>query len=518
MKPGIGWRWIRRAFQVPAFVAILLAPLLGGWQRLDRNYLSAWRDHGWDLPPSVLEALPLGDAPEKAYAANQVMGGGAAGEYFGVAAIDPLGGLLALLSAPEIYVGVLVGWLIPIVLALFAGRFFCGWMCPFGSLARGLSGILDRLPWRIPSFVPPRRRILRFGLLGLSLLIGAMGWQLMLYLLLPHLLVQQSAYALWLMGGGGAALGALMGLLAVGVIFGPTVYCATVCPTGAALSIVGRHRVVRLSIIDKPACGAHCDLCDRACWLFLHPSEGEPGPDCDNCARCVEVCPQDNLHVQVRAPWARKARSLVPLVGLLWLADAGVASADPVAAPPAAPSDSHKPGLLLDARREVGPIDVAISVIDLAGVRLGADDLRRLRGVEISAYVVRGPRGQPDPRGRLPEREYYRGPLVIRVRGEDGLDATIPFDAPNYPFSTPHRSIYRGRVDGVLRPGDMVTVEPVEGWFSEVQRWELPAPNAGRGGMRMLSFAAVGFLLFGGLTALALGMRPRERSADEPTA
>lgn len=68
---------------MPAFVAILVAPLLGGWQRLDRNYLSAWKDHGWDLPVSVLENLPLGDAPSQAHAANQLLGGGVAGEYLG---------------------------------------------------------------------------------------------------------------------------------------------------------------------------------------------------------------------------------------------------------------------------------------------------------------------------------------------------------------------------------------------------------------------------------------------------
>lgn len=482
-------------------MAILLAPLLGGWQRLDRNYLGAWNGHGWDLPPSVLEALPLGSAPAQAHAANRLLGGGAAGEYFGVAAIDPVGGALALLSAPELYVGVLVGWLIPLALALVAGRFFCGWMCPFGSLARGLAGILERLPWRIPTFVPPRRRVLRFGVLGLSLLLGALGWQWLLYLSLPHLLVQQSAYAIWLMGGGGAALGGLLALLAVGVVFGPTVYCATVCPTGAALSVVGRRRVLRLTVVQPAVCGAHCDLCDRACWLFLHPSEGEPGPDCDNCARCVAVCPRDNLRVLARRPWSSRVRPWMALVLGLWLAGAGEARA--------APSDAHKPGLLLDAHREVGDTDVHISVVDLHGVRLGADDPRALRGVEVSVYVARGPRGEPDERGRLAERELYRGPLVVRIEGEEGLEAEASFAAPNYPFSTPHRSIYRARIDAVLRPGDTVTLDPMSGWIDDTQRWELPAPNAGAGGWRTLGFAVAGFLLLGGLTALGLGLRAR---------
>ena len=530
MRPGAGWRWIRRGFQVPAFVALLLAPLLGGWQRMDRNYLSAWRDHGWDLPPRVLESLPLGEMPRKAYEANQIMGGGSAGDYFNIAAIDPVGGLLAMLSSTEIYVAVIVAWLIPILLALFLGRFFCGWMCPFGSLARGLSGLLDRLPWRIPSFVPPRVRLLRFGLLAIALLLGAMGTQMLLYLLLPHLLFQQSIYAMWLMGGGGAAFGALLALVMVGVFFGPTVYCATVCPTGAALSLIGRRRVVRLQIIDKPTCGAHCDLCDRACWLFLHPSEGEPGADCDNCTRCTEVCPSDNLEVVLRAPWKKwnswkrwkkPAKSVAPILLGLWLGGATVAQAAPgrpandVTIVDDAPLDKHKAALLLDARRRVDGTDIAISVLDISGVRLDADDLSVLEGLEISVYVVRGPRGEPDKRGRLPAREFYQGPLSLRVQGVDGVDEEIVFTGPSDPHSTPNRSIYRKHIDGSLRPGDTVTLGSIEGWVGEDQTWDLPAHNAGRGALRMLAFVGVGFLLFGGVTALALGFRLREPSDEQ---
>lgn len=479
---------------MPAFVAILLAPLLGGWQRLDRNYLSAWKSHGWDLPPELLGILPMGDAPAQAHATNRLLGGGSGAEVFGIAAIDPVAGLLALLATPEVYLGVLVAWAIPVALALVAGRIYCGWMCPFGCLARGLAGLLERLPWRVGSYAAPRHRWLRFVVLSVALLLGATGGQLALVLLLPHLLVQQTIYAMWLMGGGGAALGALAGLLVVGIMLGPTVYCAAVCPTGAALSLPGRHRRVRLAVVQPSACGARCDLCDRACWLHLHPSEGEPGADCDNCARCVAVCPRDNLRIYLgRRRMPRAAAAVVALV--TWLGAAAGAQATP--------DDEHKPGLMLEATREVGPARMHISVVDLHGVRMDADDERRLRGAEVSVYVVRGPRGEPDQRGRLPTREYYHGPLVIRVRGDDGLDSSVSFDEPNYPLSTPRRSIYRARFDTALRPGDEVIVEDVPRW-APTQQWTLPVPNAARGGWRTLSYALVALLLFGGLTALTL--------------
>lgn len=47
--------------------------------------------------------------------------------------LDPLVGLATLLSTRTVYAGLLWG-LVTIVLTIVLGRFFCGWICPFGSL------------------------------------------------------------------------------------------------------------------------------------------------------------------------------------------------------------------------------------------------------------------------------------------------------------------------------------------------------------------------------------------------
>ena len=47
--------------------------------------------------------------------------------------LDPLVGLATLLSTRTVYAGLLWG-LATIVLTIFLGRFFCGWICPFGAI------------------------------------------------------------------------------------------------------------------------------------------------------------------------------------------------------------------------------------------------------------------------------------------------------------------------------------------------------------------------------------------------
>ncbi|MEZ4468903.1 MAG: 4Fe-4S binding protein [bacterium] len=243
--PGRRWRIARRMTQVAVLLIIAVAPFLGGWQRLDRSLLSAWDGRGWDLPAGLARALPLGDAPATVYAANQALGGGAALSVGGVPlGVDPVAGLAAALTGPGGW-KLWLAWSLPLALALLLGRVWCGWLCPFGTVSRGLDAVLERLPWRPPVLALPRRRPARWVVLAATITLGFMGLQTVAYLLLPHVILQMTGYALWL-AGSLALLGWLAGALLAGVLFGPTIFCAAVCPTGAVLGLAGRARRVRV--------------------------------------------------------------------------------------------------------------------------------------------------------------------------------------------------------------------------------------------------------------------------------
>ena len=57
--------------------------------------------------------------------------------------MDPLVGLATLLSTRTVYAGLLWG-LVTIVLTIILGRFFCGWICPFGSLHQFIGFLTKR--------------------------------------------------------------------------------------------------------------------------------------------------------------------------------------------------------------------------------------------------------------------------------------------------------------------------------------------------------------------------------------
>lgn len=506
--PGKGWKALRVVCQALAFVAIITAPVLGGWQRLERNYLAAWDGEGWDLPAWLLDALPRGDAPSQAYDAIVVAGGGSAVDYFGVPLIDPVAGLVALFRA-DLNWTFAVAWGLPMLFGVLAGRAFCGWFCPFGTIARLTQALRDRVPGRLPHLAVPQRRPLRWLILLVSVGVGAWGGHSMLYLLLPHVLVQETVYGMWLMGGGGLLLGWLLGLVVAGFVFGPTLYCSTLCPTGAAFSLGGRTRVVHLSIVQAPDCGKNCNLCSRACWLNLDPASGDPGPDCDSCGRCVAVCPRANL--QLGFALRRRLRTVTAalLASCLMLPATARAQSSTQA------QERPKPRLVVNERVLLEDVQVAISVMDLQGIRLDADDPSALTGSEVDLVLVRGEVKPDGDLGKLAWRKHYAGPLEVELITTGGR-RTLRAEQPTWPRSTPRRTIYRWRVEDRFAPGDRVIVRPVAGWFDAPITVEATSHRRARSYRGLLLGLGSGVLAFGGLLslALALGGAPASREAE----
>lgn len=506
-RPGWGHRLLRLTAQIGMLTTILIVPLLGGWHRLERSLLSAWHSWGHDLPPWAMERLPRGETAMAVYEWLDIVGGGGAMDLATVPVVDPVAGLAALLTGEATWLA-LAAWVVPAVLALALGRVWCGWLCPFGTLSRFVDWVRRLVPTRYRGWQLPRRRPLRWILLGGSLVVGALGVPGLLYLMLPHVLMQQSLYAAWLLGGGGAALGAVGGLVLAGLVFGPTLYCSAVCPTGAALRTLSLGRLIRVAVADKPTCGS-CTQCDSACWLGLQPSSGDPGPDCDLCARCFSNCPKANLRLTVRGRRAPSVSGIAPKTAALVAVVVVGTLAGPRAASAEVPMQT-KPVLLMEATHTEGDVTVAASLVDWNGVRLSQDEAEGQKGVEISILLARGEMGPRDRRGKQESRERYEGPMQVQLRDPRGaLLETVAFERPNAPRSAGIAALYRAKREVPMAPGSTVRVLPIPEWLPEGATWEVRTLNSGQGWQRSAKMGGAAFFVAVGLLSLALSLRRR---------
>jgi len=88
--------------------------------------------------------------------------------------LDPLVAVAAMVAGKQLLVLV---WpaLMTVILTLLLGRFFCGWVCPLGTLL----DITSRLLPRRRRVAGARWRAVKFFLLGLVLVSAALGVQLL---------------------------------------------------------------------------------------------------------------------------------------------------------------------------------------------------------------------------------------------------------------------------------------------------------------------------------------------------
>jgi polyferredoxin len=239
--------------------------------------------------------------------------------------LDPLVALGTAITTGTVYRGLI--WAVAtLVLTVFLGRFFCGWICPFGTLHQAV-GWLGRL--RAPLGERVRRNVYRRAqrikyYLLLALLAMA-AWQLphpqslilqtalqtglldpiplmhrtMDLVLLPvaSALAPDAAAARYYEGAwliGAVFLVALLANLAI-----PRFYCRFVCPLGALFGFLAGLNVWRIAK-TTPSC-SNCKLCARDCEGACAPEGRIRLSECLMCVNCLDSCDDDLLTFRAEA-------------------------------------------------------------------------------------------------------------------------------------------------------------------------------------------------------------------------
>ncbi len=203
--------------------------------------------------------------------------------------VSPLEGTESILVAKLIYMPLLIGMVIPVLVAIFLGRVFCSWVCPITFLSEvsdlirvkveGSSRIGDRL------ILP--RRLLWFALIGEVTLTMVLGAPIFVFLSPPGLVGREIMMAVFFKTMAIEGVVVLV-VLAMNLIT-RRMFCRYFCPLGALLAFLGSHRKLRIYV--EPSKCVNCGACHKACFMGLHPETGEGcGIYCWGCGECVDVC------------------------------------------------------------------------------------------------------------------------------------------------------------------------------------------------------------------------------------
>jgi len=223
--------------------------------------------------------------------------------------LDPLTALATVLSTGTLHTN-LTWALVTVILTLFVGRFFCGFVCPLGTINQftgWLSGRGRDPDGRVEANRYRRSQALKYYLLFFLLALAALG-SVQIGLIDPLPLLYRSVnlallpladpglgvlsdeprlYAsVWLIGT------VLLVVVGLSLVY-PRFFCRFVCPVGALFGLLSRFTPWR---IGKTAdtCG-DCRICEQYCEGACRPSGKFIGGECVLCFNCFDVCPASRI-------------------------------------------------------------------------------------------------------------------------------------------------------------------------------------------------------------------------------
>lgn len=180
--------------------------------------------------------------------------------------------------------------------ALLAGRAFCGWLCPFGTLNEWMSKAGKRLGIKkqitVPKKLDVKLRYLKYLLLVFVLYFTwTMGrlfyrawcpWHAFMTVFDPAEIVED------------VLIGFIILLILLGIsLFIERFFCRYLCPMGAAITIFNRLSIIKP--LRKETCSS-CRKCDKACPAGIKVSQAKKinDPECIRCYRCFAECSEKN--------------------------------------------------------------------------------------------------------------------------------------------------------------------------------------------------------------------------------
>ena len=185
--------------------------------------------------------------------------------------------------------------------SLIAGRAFCGWMCPIGTLQDFLANISSRyfknkkkqpggnqinLPYRISARNDAWLRSLKYLILAIVLLAST-------FAIYPPLREICPARALFSFQLTTPLLWSVLITFVITSLANRRFWCKYLCPMGAILAPFNKIAPLRL-VLNQDSC-TNCHSCDSACPMDIPDlTNNLRSAECIECLECQETCDEDD--------------------------------------------------------------------------------------------------------------------------------------------------------------------------------------------------------------------------------
>lgn len=220
--------------------------------------------------------------------------------------VDPLVAIATAITTHNLYRG-LIWSLILIIPTLLLGRFFCDWICPFGTLHHFVSWLGNRSRSTKEKMRLNRYRkhysIKYYILIGMlvAAIFGTLqiGWLDPIALILRSFTVSiwpsinlptELIYVRQHLHQFGWFIGFLFLLFLSMNFIIPRFYCRVLCPLGALLGLLSRFSFWQIDR-DTEKC-IDCGLCTSVCEGACEPDKELRKSECLLCMKCLDHCPQ----------------------------------------------------------------------------------------------------------------------------------------------------------------------------------------------------------------------------------
>lgn len=218
-----------------------------------------------------------------------------------------------------------LGFIVVLVLTFLFGRVYCSFLCPLGVLQDVIHFFTNRLKKSKIHRFRKAQNILRFSILGLTIIFLLFGSIFLLNLLDPYsvfgkmtsnllrpvyylvnnlmadILESMGSYALypvklksysWVSFGFSSSV---LGLIVWLVYKYGRLYCNTVCPVGALLGLVSKFSIFKIKLNESlcNSCGACGSKCKAQC--IDTKNKKVDFTRCVGCLNCLTACPSNGV-------------------------------------------------------------------------------------------------------------------------------------------------------------------------------------------------------------------------------